>query len=192
MVVAATVVLTAVAILVGVVVSALQEIKATARQTRETLERVGPALEQALRDLLRQRQSRADASLACRLSVSLHEAAIPQRLAVAIYRIAQEALTNVMRHAGATEVKMALDADLQAQRLTLSVTDNGRGLCTGGDIAGGAQPAGIGLAGIRERVLANQGRLELGSGPDGGLALVAHFPLPPTGDAARPLPAFTG
>lgn len=156
------------------------------------------ALEQALRDLLRQRQSRTGAALACRLSVSLHDAAIPQRLAVAVYRIAQEALTNVMRHAGATEVQIALDADPRARQLTLSVTDNGSGL--GGDGSGDgsgdggadARPAGIGLAGIRERVLANQGRLELGSGPDGGLALLAHFPLPADGDAARPQPAFTG
>ncbi len=152
------------------------------------------ALEQALRDLLRQRQSRADASPACRLSVSLHDAAIPQRLAVALYRIAQEALTNVMRHADATEVRIALEADPDTRALTLRVTDNGRGLRGSGDRADANGRAGIGLAGIRERVLANQGRLDLGSGPDGGLALVAKFPLPAAaaGGGGRAAPAVTG
>ncbi len=138
------------------------------------------ALEQALRDLLRQRQSRADAALACRLSVSLQDAVVPQRLAVAVYRIAQEALTNVMRHAGATEVQIALDADAAGRELTLRVTDNGRGLeGDGAGHAGQRTGIGIGLAGIRERVLANQGRLDLGRGEEGGLSLVARFPLPP-------------
>lgn len=136
------------------------------------------ALEQALRDLLRQRQARADASLDCRLSVSLHDAAIPQRLAVAVYRIAQEALTNVLRHAGATEVRIVLEVDPAAHELALCVADNGRGLRL--DSAAGQEPSneGIGLVGIRERVLANRGRLDLKSGPDAGLTLVARFPLP--------------
>ncbi len=140
------------------------------------------ALEQALRDLVRQRQSRADASLDCRLSVALHDVPLPQRLAVAIYRIAQEALTNVMRHADATEVRIALVADPQAGVLTLSVTDNGRGLLIDAPQGRGARE-GIGLAGIRERVLANQGRLDLQGGADNGLTLVARFPLP--GNEAR-------
>lgn len=131
------------------------------------------ALEQALRDLVRQRQSRTDAALDCRLSVSLHDAAIPQRLAVAIYRIAQEALTNVLRHAGATEVKIGLALDPATRVLTLNVDDNGRGLR-----ADGKRSEGIGLTGIRERVLANQGQLTLHNGPDGGLSLAAAFPLP--------------
>lgn len=136
------------------------------------------ALEQALRDLVRQRQLRGDTSLHCRLSVALHEAPIPPRLAVAIYRIAQEALTNVMRHAGATEVRMVLDADPQSQMLTLSVADNGRGLRSDGPPGRESGSEGIGLVGIRERVLANQGSLQLQNGPDGGLMLVARFPLP--------------
>lgn len=135
------------------------------------------ALGQALRDLVRQRQSRADASLDCRLSVSLQDAAIPQRLAVAVYRIAQEALTNVMRHAGATEVRMSVDVDTDTKELTLSVSDNGRGLADDHGAGSDASGQGIGLAGIRERVLANQGRLELQTGAGAGLVLVARFPL---------------
>ncbi len=138
------------------------------------------ALEQALRDLVRQRQSRADAALDCRLSVSLQDAAIPQRLAVAIYRIAQEALTNVLRHAGASEVRIALALDAGARALTLTIADNGRGLSA--DVG---HKEGIGLAGIRERVLANNGSLALQNAPGGGLTLRVSFPLP----AAVPQPA---
>lgn len=129
------------------------------------------ALEQALRDLVRQRQQRGDASLDCRLSVTLANAQVPQRLAVAVYRIVQEALTNVMRHAEASAVSIDLSADPAANALTLSVTDNGRGL------RAQASAAGIGLAGIRERVLANQGQLELVNARPRGLKLVARFPL---------------
>ncbi len=138
------------------------------------------ALEQALRDLVRQRQSRADAALDCRLSVSLQDAAIPQRLAVAIYRIAQEALTNVLRHAGASEVRITLALDTDVRALTLTIADNGCGLCTDA-----GHKEGIGLAGIRERVLANHGSLALQNAPGGGLTLLVTFPLP----AALPQPA---
>lgn len=127
------------------------------------------ALEQALRDLVRQRQQRGD-ELDCRLSVAIGDAQVPQRLAVAIYRIVQEALTNVMRHAQATEVRISVAADAQAGELRLSVTDNGRGLPA-------SVATGIGLSGIRERVLANQGELELAPAQPQGLQLVARFPL---------------
>lgn len=130
------------------------------------------ALEQALRDLVRQRQQRSDAELDCRLTVSLGDAQVPQRLAVAVYRIVQEALTNVMRHAGASEVSIALNADAQSGELELSVTDNGRGLGPAVSASGG-----IGLSGIRERVLANQGELELTQAMPQGLRLRARFPL---------------
>lgn len=121
------------------------------------------ALEQALRDLVKQRQARGDAALECQLNVSLGDAAIPQRLAVAVYRVAQEALTNVMRHAKASKVEISLAFDAASSSLQLSVIDDGIGLPAGrpGDVpAEGVDAAnGIGMAGIRERVLANQGSL---------------------------------
>ncbi len=130
------------------------------------------ALEQALRDLVRQRQQRGDAGLDCRLAVSLGDAQVPQRLAVAIYRIVQESLTNVMRHAHASRVEIVLTADSEAGTIEVSVTDDGRGFD-----ASGAQVQGLGLTGIRERVLANQGSLRLERAQPGGLALRASFPL---------------
>ncbi|MEO0318128.1 MAG: hypothetical protein RL404_1805 [Pseudomonadota bacterium] len=133
------------------------------------------ALEQALRDLVRQRQERGDAGLDCRLAVSLGDAAIPPRLAVAVYRIAQEALTNVMRHAKASKVEISLTVDAAAPSLQLIVADNGIGLSGGS--RGAVLSDGIGMAGIRERVLANQGTLQLLPVEPTGLTLRASFPL---------------
>ena len=137
------------------------------------------ALEQALRDLVRQRQARGDAALDCRLTVALGTAVVPQRLAVAAYRIAQEALTNVMRHAQASEVDLSLTVDDANTELVLTVTDDGVGL--GAPPDRGSAAAGLGLTGIRERVLANQGRLQLLAGDPGGLRLEARFPLASSG-----------
>ncbi len=133
------------------------------------------ALEQALRDLVSQRQARGDAALDCRLSVTLGDAVIPQRLAVAVYRIAQEALTNVMRHAKAGKVDITLAVDAATSTLQLSVADDGIGLPDGSHDE--VRADGIGMAGIRERVLANQGSLRLLQGEPSGLVLQASFPL---------------
>ncbi len=131
------------------------------------------ALAQALRDLVKQRQSRGAVALDCRLNVSLDNITIPQRLAVAIYRIAQEALTNVMRHAEASHVEIAVAVDTGAHALRLTVTDDGKGMASTEP-----QPAGgLGLIGIRERVLANQGQLQWHSVKPHGAQLEAIFPL---------------
>lgn len=138
------------------------------------------ALEEALRELVRQRQSRGESGLDCRLRADLQGHALAPRLAVAVYRIAQEALTNVMRHADATQVIIEVQVDREAQRLNLSVTDNGQGLPDEPQSVAKlpAEPGmGLGLAGIRERVLANQGELRLIRAVPRGLELRVSFPL---------------
>lgn len=89
-------------------------------------------------------------------------------LETAIYRVAQEALTNVAKHAGANTV--GLRAARGVERIEVAVTDDG----TGFDPS--AARSGFGLAGIRERVELAGGALELTSGPD-GTRLRASFPL---------------
>ena len=138
------------------------------------------ALEQALRDLVRQRQQRNDNTLECHLSVALGQTQIPQRLAVAVYRITQEALTNVMRHAEATQVDITVRVDAPSGILSLDVIDNGRGFADGLSQLSPLNTSstqGIGLAGIRERVLANQGLITIEPADPHGLALHAMFPL---------------
>ena len=86
-----------------------------------------------------------------------------------LYRIAQEALTNVERHAQATEVNMSLT--LVRTWLRLRITDNGRGFEHGVKSSG----TGIGLRNMRERLNFYQGKLKVASRP-GKTQIVAYIP----------------
>ncbi|MEW5872453.1 MAG: sensor histidine kinase [Chloroflexota bacterium] len=93
----------------------------------------------------------------------------PQRLA--LYRAAQEGLTNVQRHAHARQARLRLD---QANgQITLSVTDDGVGLPGDFDLA-----AGFGLRGLQERAAQLDGSLRLEPGPSGGARLLFQIPIP--------------
>lgn len=75
----------------------------------------------------------------------------------ALYRAAQEGITNARRHAGATRIAVAVDLD--AERARLAVADDGRGM--------GAAAEGFGLLGMRERVALSGGRVDLASTSSG-------------------------
>jgi len=87
-----------------------------------------------------------------------------------VFRAAQEALTNVAKHAGATQVELFLFAN--EERIQLEVSDNGRGFDLG-DIG----PASFGLAGMRERAVAAGGSLTISRRGEGGTALRLVLPL---------------
>jgi PAS domain S-box-containing protein len=95
----------------------------------------------------------------------------------AAYRIVQEALTNVARHAGVEEVTVRLWATLD--RLGVQIEDQGAGFDPDAALAARASS---GLAGMRERALLAGGHLLVEAGPGSGTRLTAQFPL---GDAAR-------
>jgi two-component system sensor histidine kinase UhpB len=133
------------------------------------------ALEQALRELIRQRQARGDTELSYQLQVDLKGAELPQRLSVAAYRIIQEALTNVLRHAQASQVVIDVWVDKAEQLLLLRIADNGKGLPRPGSSNSTGQ--GLGLIGIKERVLANRGSLAMDRGQPSGLEIKVSFPL---------------
>ena len=85
-----------------------------------------------------------------------------------------------MRHAEATQVDITVSIDEPSGTLSLDVIDNGRGLADGLSYASALNTSssqGIGLAGIRERVLANQGLITIETADPQGLALRAIFPL---------------
>jgi two-component system sensor histidine kinase UhpB len=91
---------------------------------------------------------------------------------LAVYRIAQESLTNVARHAGARRVTIALE--LGADSVVLLVADDGHGF------AGGAAPEGHGgLRGMRERAVLVGGTLDIGPGRDGGVEIRLEVPAVP-------------
>ncbi|MDH6543014.1 histidine kinase [Streptomyces sp. SPB4] len=101
--------------------------------------------------------------------------ALPAALEATVHRVVQEALTNVVKHAGASAVDVRLEYGVGD--LTVTVTDDGRG--PAGSPAGPAGTAGTagtaggghGLIGIRERAAAHGGTARCGPGPDGGFSV---------------------
>ncbi|WP_372456186.1 ATP-binding protein, partial [Streptomyces poriferorum] len=91
---------------------------------------------------------------------------------ISAYRVAQEALTNVRRHAPGAQVDVRLDAD--STWLHLSITDTGGPQRTA--VPTGGQ-GGFGLIGLRERVEALDGALHTGPLPEGGWEVKATFRL---------------
>jgi signal transduction histidine kinase len=95
---------------------------------------------------------------------------VPMAVGVSLFRIAQECLTNVARHAGATRVTVALGR-IGPDRVELTVRDDGR------RAAGADGAAGLGRVGMRERVAALQGEIGFEPCADGGLAVRVTVPL---------------
>ncbi|MBE2320438.1 sensor histidine kinase [Solirubrobacter sp. CPCC 204708] len=93
---------------------------------------------------------------------------VPTPVGAASYRIVQEALTNVLRHARATHASVVVRAD--DELLTIAVVDDGVG-------GGGPGGAGAGVRGMRERATALGGTLEAGRIPGGGWRVAATLPL---------------
>ncbi|MFK3733504.1 sensor histidine kinase [Streptomyces sp. NPDC088090] len=99
-------------------------------------------------------------------------AGLPAPLAATAYRIAQEALTNTVRHARARTATVRIDRS--GALLTVLVRDDGRGPRTAA-----GRTAGHGLAGMRERAAAHGGTATAGPGPDGrGFEVRAELPVP--------------
>lgn len=89
----------------------------------------------------------------------------------AAYRIVQEALANVLRHAG--RASAAVTVGYEKQRLIVEIEDDGRGHAGGGPSDG----SGHGIVGMRERALALGGALQAGAGPEGGFRVRASLPF---------------
>ncbi len=96
---------------------------------------------------------------------------LPAETETALYRIVQEALTNVVKHAQARRVSVVLTR--KDDSVAALVEDDGRGFSPDG-----VEEGRLGLTGIRERLSLLGGRLTLESAPDAGTTLVAEIPLP--------------
>jgi len=107
----------------------------------------------------------------CRLQVSPEEITLDRDRSTAVFRIFQEALTNVARHAEATEVTASLQAREGA--VDLKVADNGKGI-TERELA---SPRSFGLLGIRERVLFLGGEVAIAGTPGQGTTVRVEIPL---------------
>ena len=101
---------------------------------------------------------------------------LPPDLAIACYRVVQEAVTNAMRHARATHISVSLrrqDTDLE-----IRIRDNGVGFDVAGVHTRVAQGQSLGLLGMEERVRLLEGRLVIDSQPGGGTEVRVRIPLP--------------
>jgi signal transduction histidine kinase len=94
-----------------------------------------------------------------------------ETVSTAAYRIAQEALTNIARHAGAGQVKVSLRSDNGF--LTLAVVDDGQGF----DVLQLSESEGLGVAGMRERATLVGGSLDVNSRPLKGTRVFLKVPI---------------
>lgn len=108
------------------------------------------------------------AGLLARVSIKLGAVRLDADVETIAYRVAQEALTNVVKHADARTVTVELILD--AERLRLIVADDGRGF-------GEVHDAGYGIAGMRERAALASGVLEIAQAADGGTRVALELPL---------------
>jgi signal transduction histidine kinase len=105
------------------------------------------------------------------LHVDLEERTIDSLVSTTVFRIIQEALTNVVRHAGATEV--SIDLIETADSLHLSICDNGKGL----DRAAAEGPRSLGILGMEERARLLGGTFQIEGAPGRGTTITADVPL---------------
>jgi signal transduction histidine kinase len=96
---------------------------------------------------------------------------LPPELDLSAFRIIQEAVTNVVRHAGTWRCQVLIDQE--PHQLSIEVVDDGRGGAVGAN--------GYGLTGMRERVDLLHGKFDAGPRPEGGFRVAARLPVPAEG-----------
>ena len=107
----------------------------------------------------------------CDLELYGDDSALEEELSTAIFRIFQETLTNIVRHAGATRVSVSLR--LESGRLILEVKDNGRGITK----RQASAPESFGVIGMRERLYPWGGEVEISGSPDEGTTVRVSLAL---------------
>ena len=93
-----------------------------------------------------------------------------------IFRVAQEGLTNVVKHAGAARAELVLR--IADDRVRLRLSDNGKGCEATSALRSGSEGQGSGLGGMRDRVQLFGGQLQVRSSPQCGFSLEIAFPFP--------------
>ncbi|MEX0998720.1 MAG: PAS domain S-box protein [Thermodesulfobacteriota bacterium] len=107
----------------------------------------------------------------CKVDIKTNDLAFDQERSIAIYRVLQESLTNIARHANATKTRISMK--LSGGNIVLEVKDNGRGI-KDSDIL---NPKSVGILGMKERVLALGGDLKIKSIPKKGTIVSIILPL---------------
>jgi PAS domain S-box-containing protein len=160
--------------IVGVASHLYDVVHGIIRQLRPTaLDHLG--LSETLRDAVSAWRSRHP-EIACELRLEGEVDGLGETLNITVYRIVQECLTNVVRHAAATRVQVAVSRRQGPERdlLEIVVSDNGRGLAQ----RNGEESARFGLMGMRERVQGLNGDFRIEAPPGSGVVVTAVIPVP--------------
>ena len=110
-------------------------------------------------------------NITCKVELPSRQPELPAQVATAVFRIFQETLTNVTRHAEATEVRVTFRGE--GSRVILEVADNGRGMPA--DAL--RNPKALGLLGMKERAAVLGGDVQFESGPGRGTTVTLRLPL---------------
>ncbi|MBE1535659.1 sensor histidine kinase [Actinomadura algeriensis] len=105
-----------------------------------------------------------------RVDLDVRAGDVPEGVALAVYRIVQEAVTNVVKHAAPARCRVRVDTG--GGRVAIDVTDDGPGV----RVLPGGPGEGHGIIGMRERVMMYGGEFGAGPRPEGGFAVTARFP----------------
>jgi two-component system sensor histidine kinase UhpB len=145
----------------------LEDVRRLARSLRpEVLDELG--LVPAVRNLCDRLSARTGIEI--RAALPPNERPLGQDVELVIYRVAQEALTNVLRHAEATHAD--LDLTVSDDEVELRVADNGKGVPDG-------RLQGNGIRGMRERAVSVGGRVTVQDGPGAGTEVLLRIPTGP-------------
>lgn len=158
--------------------NALDAIEATSRETLSGLRRMLTALRRdgagtaplgpapGLDDMTSLAEATADAGVRVDIRMKGERMPLPPDVDLSAYRIVQEAVTNVVRHAGTDHCRVTIDH--RDGELAIEVADDGHGGMVG---------TGYGLVGMRERVSLLRGEFAAGPRPEGGFRVAARIPL---------------
>jgi signal transduction histidine kinase len=162
--------------------SALETVTHAIEASQRVMHNLRPAiLEQGLVAALQWMTSRFEkrTGIVTQFRTSRESLQLPPGVPLVAYRTAQEALTNISKHAGATRARV--DLSLARGVLSLEVSDNGRGLVQG-DLA---KARSFGIRGLRERAGTVGGWIELSSGA-AGTTLILSVPIPADTASSEP------
>ncbi len=136
---------------------------------------VGAALQSYTRDWSER------SSISVDLDLDAHLSRLPEAIELSIFRIVQEGLSNIRKHAQASQVQIRLK-HISPRMVRISIADNGQGIADDFDLATLSADGHYGLLGISERIALLGGRLKLQNRANGGLLLEVEIPHPRVAD----------
>jgi signal transduction histidine kinase len=131
-------------------------------------------LPKAIAQYLEEWAERSDLRIDQEIRIGDHR--LPPPIETTLFRVVQEAIANVVKHAGADRVAVILDTD--GKEVRLIIEDNGRGFPVGQGDSAVPGTHHLGLLGIRERLALVKGTLEVESLPGQGTTLYVRVPVP--------------